>query len=101
MAEKIPYTLTILITLSIYAVSGVLYGMANTVWMVILSRGLMGCGAALACLTEFGYIGEMGTRMDEIRSRQGKRPMKCALYVAYSFTYNITFILAFGMYLAS
>ena len=61
-----------------------------------MGRGLMGVGAAFADVTASSYIGEMGTRMDEIRERRGKKPRKYALYVAYSFVMNCTFILTFG-----
>lgn len=97
MARKMPYTLTILLTLSLYGASGVFYGQANTVWMVIVSRGLMGVCSGLSDTTELGYIGEMGTRMDKIREGKGKRPMKNVLFVAYSFTVNGGLIVAFGM----
>lgn len=98
MADKVPYTITILFLCAVYAAGGIFYGKAETVWMVIVGRALMGCGAAFADVTASSYIGEMGTRMDEIRERQGKQPLKYALYVAYSFTMNGTFILTFGMY---
>ena len=86
-------------TLSTYVVSGVLYGLANAVWVVIVSRSLMGCCSAFVEILVLGYIGEMGTHMDEIRERQGKRPKKYILFVAYSFAYNIAFMVAFGMYM--
>lgn len=95
-AEKLPYTFSILFTCGLYAVGGVFYGQATSVWMVIVGRGLMGVGAAFADVTASSYIGEMGTRMDEIRERRGKKPRKYALYVAYSFVMNCTFILTFG-----
>ena len=97
MAQKIPYKITFLITLSLYIASGVFYGQANTVWMVIVSRSLMGVCSGLSDTTELGYIGEMGTRMDKIREGKGKRPMKNAIFIAYSFTVNGAAILAFGM----
>ena len=80
-------------------VSGVLYGQANAVWMVIASRSLMGVCSAFVEILVLGYIGEMGTHMDGIQERQGKRPKKYILYVAYSFAYNIALMLAFGMYM--
>ena len=97
MAERVPYTITILFTCALYIAGGLLYGRATGVWMVIVGRGLIGSAAAFADVTVSSYIGEMGTRMDQIRERQGKKPWKYALYVAYSFTMNGTFILAFGM----
>ena len=95
-AEKIPYTILILFTCALYAVGGVFYGQATGVWMVVVGRGLMGVGAAFADVTASSYIGEMGTRMDEIRKTRGKQPRKYTLYVAYSFVMNCTFILTFG-----
>ena len=97
MAQKMPYKPTILITLSLYMVSGVLYGQATTVWMVIVSRSLMGVCSGLSDATELGYIGEMGTRMDKIREGKRKQPMKNVIFVAYSFSVNGATILAFGM----
>lgn len=98
MAERIPYIITILITLSAYIVSGVLYGEAISVWMVIVSRSLKGGCSAIVEILVLGYVGEMGTQMDVIRERQGKSPQKFVLYVAYSFAYNIAYILAYGMH---
>ena len=80
-----------------YAAGGVFYGQASAVWMVIVGRVLMRCGASFADVTASSYIREMGTRMDTIREGQGKRPLKYALSVAYSFTMNSVFILTFGM----
>ena len=99
MAEKVPYTIMILFTCILYTVGGLFYGQANKVWMVIVGRSLMGSAAAFADVTTSSYIGEMGTRMDEIRERKGKRPLKYSLYIAYSFTMNWTFIGIFGMFL--
>ena len=95
-AEKIPFTVTILFTCALYVAGGVFYGLATAVWMVVVGRGLMGVGAAFADVTVSSYIGEMGTRMDEIRGRQGKPPRKYTLYIAYSFVMNCTFIVTFG-----
>lgn len=97
MAVNVPYTITILFTCALYVIGGLFYGRANNVWMVIVGRGLIGGAAAFADVIVNSYIGEMGIRMDEIRRRQGKKPLKYILYVAYSFTMNGTFILAFGM----
>ena len=80
-------------------VSGVIYGLANAVWMVIVSRSLMGVCSAFVEILVLGYIGEMGAHMDAIKERQGKPPKKYILYVAYSFAYNIAFVLAFGTYM--
>ena len=96
LAEKLPYTVMILTTCALNAIGGVFYGLANSVWMLIVGRALMGIGAAFADLTVSSYIGEMGTRMDELRHSRGKKPRKFALYLAYSFTMNSTFIVTFG-----
>lgn len=101
LTQQLPYTITILLSSAIYAVSGVVYGMANTIWMVIISRALMGCAAAFSDVVTCSYIGEMGTRMDIIREEQGKRPRKYALYIVYAFIMNGSFFLAFGMYVVS
>ena len=97
MAEKIPYTISILFLCALYTAGGILYGLGAEVWMIIAGRALMGSGAAFADVIASSYIGEMGTRMDELREREGKRPMKPALYIAYSFTMNGVFIMTFGM----
>ena len=96
LAEKMLYTVMILTTCTLYATGGVFYGLTNSVWMVIVGRALMGIGAAFADVTASSYIGEMGTRMDELRHSRGKKPRKFALYLAYSFTMNSTFIVTFG-----
>ena len=96
LAVRLPYTVLILLFLSLYAIGGALYALAVSVWMALLGRGIMG-GATAFCSTVVQiYIGEMGTIMDEVREKQGKRPMKYAVYIAFSFINTGSYFVAHG-----
>ena len=79
-----------------YVVAGVVYALAVDVWMVILARGLMG-GAALFCVSAVAtYMGEMGTVMDDIRKRKGKKPKKHVLYILMLIFMTVGTALVYG-----
>ena len=61
-----------------------------------MSRGIMGMGGGLSIPALHTYMGEMGTVMDQVRERQGKKPRKFSVYIAFSFIMNGGFAVAFG-----
>ena len=81
MMDMAPYTVSTLVALIIYAVSGAVYATATDVWMVILARCLMGSAAFIILSIIYTYIGEVGTVMDRIREKKGKPPRKNLLYL--------------------
>lgn len=95
MVHKLPFTVSMLFGLSLYIVGGVLYAVADNVWMVFIGFGLFGAGSTSAAALH-AYIGEMGTVMDRIREKKGKKGMKFALYLAFSFVQNGAFLTSFG-----
>ena len=94
MAGNLPHTISQLVAASLLTCGGSLYALASAGWMVILGRALIGCARASAVVVHT-YIGEMGTRMDEMRSKEKKRPMKSALYIVVSFILNGGYSFAF------
>ena len=98
IADRLQYTGLILLVLFIFFVGGALYAVAENVWIVFLGRGLMGGAASFCGTVVHMYMGEMGTIMDEVRVKQGKRPMKFAVYIAISFMLNGGYILPYGQY---
>ena len=80
MMETASFTVSILVTMSIYVLSGVVYATATDVWMVILARGFMGCASLLISSIVYTYIGEAGTIMDRGRQKKGKPQRKHFLY---------------------
>lgn len=95
MVHKLPFTVSILFGLFLYAIGGALYALADNVWMVFIGYGLFGAGSTSAAALH-AYIGEMGSVMDTIRERQGKKKMKFAIYLAFSFLQNGGYLLSFG-----
>ena len=94
MAGNLPYIISQLVAPSFLVAGGVFYALASAGWMMILGRVLIGCGRASAVVVHT-YIGEMGTRMDEMRSKKKKRPMKFALYIVFSFILNGGYLVTF------
>ena len=99
MIERYPYIFTQVVAIALYVVGGVVYALATEVWMAIVARLVLGTGAGISSLLIHTYLGEMSTRMEEIRRKQGKRPMKHVVYIIFSFVLNGTFIFSFGEFL--
>ena len=85
MMERAPFTVSILVTMSLYALSGVVYATATDVWMVILARSGMGSASLFLSSMLYTYIGETGTIMDRGRQIKGKPPRKHLLYTVVLF----------------
>ena len=96
IADRLQYTVLVLLFIFVFFVGGALYAVAENIWIVFLGRGLMGGAASFCAAVVHMYIGEMGTIMDEVREKQGKRPMKFAVYIAYSFILNGGFAVPYG-----
>ena len=62
-----------------------MYALADNVCMAFVGLGLIGPSASFIAGTVHTYIGEMGTVMDDIRKKQGKKLRKIVLhaYAAY------------------
>ena len=55
---------------------------------------LLGCGITSTVVVHT-YIGEMGIRMDDVRRKERKTPIKNALYIALSFVLNGGYVVTF------
>ena len=95
-SHHLPFSVTILFSLSFYILGGMVYGLADKIWIVFLALSLRGAGTAFGSAVVHTYIGEMGTQIDEIRKEQCKRPRKFILYIAYSFFLNGGFFFSYG-----
>ena len=82
--------------MTLAALGGGVYALAHNVWVAFVGQGLMGASVAFGASTAHTYIGEMGTVMDNIRKKQGKKPRKYLLYIAFSFILNGGFVLPYG-----
>ena len=96
MAHRSPFSVTIFFSFILMAVGGVIYAIAVNVWMIFIGRALFGAAGGICIPTIHTYIGEMGIVMDNLRKKQGKKPRKDALYIAFSFMMNGGFFVAFG-----
>lgn len=94
MAHRLPFTISMLFNLSLFAVGGAVYALAVNVWMVYIGQGLIGAGVTCAT-TIHTYVGEMGTIMDHIRVKQGKKPRKFIVYAALSFLFTGGYLIAY------
>ena len=99
MAHRLPFIITFTMGTLILAISGTVYALAVDVWMVILARGLQGAAGGIVLPSLHTYIGEMGSMMDNKRAKQGKKPRKFILYIAFSFVLNSGFVVAFCKWL--
>ena len=94
MAENIPYGVSQLVAGVMFTAGGTVYALASEGWMVMLGKALLGC-AITSTVVVHTYIGEMGTRIDDMRSQEKKRPIKFALYIALSFILNGGYLVTF------
>ena len=95
VAHRFPFTLLMTIPMVLFIAGGIMYALAISVWMVFIAHGLIGAGNASAAVVHT-YIGEMGTVMDDIRVKQGKKPRKDTVYLSLSFIINGGYVSAFG-----
>ena len=96
LANHFPFSFLFFGFVGLASVGGVMYALAQSVWIALLGRGLMGAGVQLGAATIHTYLGEMGTLMDDIRQKQAKLPRKYILYITFSFTLNGGFMIPYG-----
>jgi len=94
MAQNLPYSVSQLVAALMFAVGGAIYALASAGWVVMLGNFVLGCGISCAVLVHT-YIGEMGTKMDRMRSKKRKRPLKFVLYIVFSFILNGGYLVTF------
>ena len=97
--DHCPYIFTQVASIALLILGGVVYALATEIWMAIVARLVIGTAVGISSLVMHTYFGEMSTRMDEIRRKQGKRPMKHVLYILFSFVLNGTYIITYGEFL--
>ena len=96
MTERYPYIFTMFTANALDLVGGILYGTAVETWMVIVAWFFIGSASGVAASATLTYIGEMSTRMDNIRERKGEKPRKHVAYIVYHFIMNGSFLVSFG-----
>ena len=64
--------------------------------MLYLAMGIRGVAESLCPAVLHTYMGVMGTKMDEIRTEQQKKPRKFIVYIAYSLLLNGTSFVIYG-----
>lgn len=96
MTHHLPFSVAMLISLAFFLLGGIVYGLTVELWMAFFALILRGIGAATGPSVMHTYIGEMGTKMDDIRIRQNKKPRKYLLYIIYSFIFNGTPLITYG-----
>ena len=94
LLHRLPFTISIISFMMLYITGGVVYGLARSVWMAFVGFGLIAAGSSIGPMTIHTYMGEVGTLMDDIRKKQGKRPIKPAIYVCFSFLLNGGYLLS-------
>ena len=95
-AYRLPFSFLLFAFVALAGVGGGMYALAQHVWVAFLGRGLMGAGIQFGASTIHTYIGEMGTMMDDLRQKLGRKPRKFMLYIVYSFVLNGGFVVPFG-----
>ena len=97
--KRVPITATVLLSLLLFAVGGLVYALAVNVWMVLTGKSFFGVAITLGLVSTHVYFGEMGAAMDEIRRRKNKKPLKFIIYVSYTFTFSGGLLASAGTYL--
>ena len=97
LIQSFPYIISPLVASLLYTIGGVIYALADQGWMVIVGRFVSGFACTISAVLQTSYIGEMGTKVDQVRKRRGKKYLiKDILYIAYSFLINIGYFLTYG-----
>ena len=99
MSHCLPYSVALVVSLSLYLLGGVVHAVTDRLWMLFIAMVLKeGVGYGLAVAIMHTYIGELGTRMDKIRKEQHKKPRKFILYVSLSFLLTGGYVVTFSEY---
>ena len=88
LLHRLPYSISIATFMIFYITGGIVYSQARSLWTAFVGFGIIGMGSSLCPVTVNTYMGEMGTVMDKIRKKQGKKPRKYFLYIVFSFVLN-------------
>ena len=94
MAQNLPYSVSQLVAALLFAAGGAVYALASAGWVVMLGNFVLRCAISFAVLVHT-YIGEMGTKLDRMRNKKRKRPMKFVLYIVFSFILNGGYLVTF------
>ena len=94
MAEKLPYIISLIFGCLLFALGGAIYALSTEGWMLVLGYAMMGCGVGVTA-TIHTYIGEMGSKLDDLRRKRKKKPIKYIFYIMYSFFSNGGFFVVF------
>lgn len=97
LVHRLPFTALMYIAVLTAAVGGAIYALAESILTVFIGRGLMGVASQFSASVIHSYIGEMGTVMDDIRKKQGKKPLKFTFFIVLSFMLNGGLLLPYGM----
>ena len=94
--NHLPATIIIISYTILYVAGGIVYALAEHVWMVLVGISLHGAATAFNVLTLLTYMGQMGEVMDDVRKKEGKRPLKFLMYCGVTLTFSGGFIIPFG-----
>ena len=95
MTENLPYIVSISFVGLFFAIGGLLYALTTDIWMMIVANIFIGFGFSSAVIVHT-YIGEIGIKMDEGRTRKKQKPAKFGLYIAFSFILNGGYFVTFS-----
>lgn len=96
--ERYSYIFSLFATLILFIGGGLFYARATEVWMVIVARLVLGLGTGYGAVVVHSYLGEMSSRLDDIRAKQSKKSIKHIFYIIFIFVINGAFVFSFGKY---
>lgn len=96
--ERYSYIFSLFAALILIISGGLFYARATEVWMVIVARLVLGLGTGYGAVVVHSYLGEMSSKLDEIRAKQSKKPIKHIFYIIFIFVINGSFVFSFGKY---
>ena len=81
----------------LYALGSAIYALSTEGWMLLLGMTLSGCGVGSSA-TIHTYFGEMSTKLDDIRRKKKKKPIKFIFYIVLSFSVNGGVFISYGKF---
>ena len=94
--HNLPVSISIISYTILYVAGGIVYALAEHVWMALVGISLHGAATAFNVLTLLTYMGQTGEVMDDMRKKEGKRPLKFLLYCGVTLIFTGGFIIPFG-----
>ena len=64
--------------------------------MLYLAMGIRGVAASLCPAVLHTYMGVMGTKMDNLRTKEQKKTRKFLVYIAFSLIFNGSVLVTYG-----